>query len=141
MRIRQYSWTIPNCTLIAPASKKFSEWHSRDYVESHTGETVVFGNEYHGRTVKPQTLSNVIWRHYLHREDKSLGPEGQPCKEATRGLLLRRPVEAMIPFGFMGKEIERRAQEGEDVAVLEGSGPIQWGGGEEQRHARVIQRS
>lgn len=120
---------IPNCTLIAPASKNFSEWSSRDYIEIHTGEAVVLGAEYHGRTVKPQTLSNVIWRHYLHREDKSLGPEGQPCKEYTRGLLLRRPVQAMIPFGFMGKEIERRAQEGEDVAVLEGSGPIQYGWG------------
>jgi hypothetical protein len=29
----------------------------------------------------------------------------------------------------IGKEIERRAQEGEDVAVLENSGPIRYGSG------------
>lgn len=32
----------------------------------------------------------------------------------------------MIPFGLIGKEIERRAQEGEDSSMLESSGPIQY---------------
>jgi hypothetical protein len=59
-------------------------------------------------------------------EDKSRSPDGNPCHAYTRGLLLRRPVEAMIPFIFIGKEIERRAQEGEDVSVLENTGPIQY---------------
>ena len=30
------------------------------------------------------------------------------------------------PFVFIGKEIERRAQEGEDVSVLENAGPIKY---------------
>jgi len=39
---------------------------------------------------------------------------------------LRRPIKAMTPFIFIGKEIERRAQEGEDVSILGNSGPIQY---------------
>jgi hypothetical protein len=39
---------------------------------------------------------------------------------------MRRPVQAMTPLVFIGKEIERRAQEGEDVSVLENTGPIQY---------------
>jgi hypothetical protein len=35
----------------------------------------------------------------------------------------------MLPFQYIGKEIDRRAQEGEDVAVLDNSGPIQYGPG------------
>jgi hypothetical protein len=32
----------------------------------------------------------------------------------------------MSPLIFIGKEIERRSQEGEDVSVLENSGPIKY---------------
>ena len=79
-----------------------------------------------GGTLSPQTLSSVIWRHYLHPEDKSLAPDGGPCDAYTRGLLLRRPVTAMTPFVFIGKEIERRAQEGEDVSLIDTTGPIKY---------------
>src|SRR5260370_111208 len=44
----------------------------------------------------------------------------------TRGLLLRRPIRAMTPFFFIGKEVERRAQEGEDVSALENNGPVKY---------------
>jgi hypothetical protein len=117
---------LPDCTLIAPASKRSEEWLTRDYTEIHSGDTVKLSGEYHGKTLSPQTLSNVIWRHYLHPEDKSLSPDGEPCNAYTRGLLLRRPIRAMKPFVFIGKEIERRGQEGEDVSVLENTGPIQY---------------
>jgi hypothetical protein len=32
----------------------------------------------------------------------------------------------MIPFITIGKEIERKAQEGEDISVLENTGPIRY---------------
>ena len=117
----------PHCTLIAPASKLPTEWLTRDYIEIHTGDAVNLGREYAGKVLKPQTLSNVIWRHYLHPEDKSLSPDGKPCEAYTRGVLLRRPIRAIIPFDYIGKEIERRAQEGEDPSLLEHSGPIRYG--------------
>lgn len=68
----------------------------------------------------------MIWKHYLHPEDKSLSPDGKPCTPYTRGLLRRRPIKAVKPFDHIGKEIERRAQEGEDPSLLEHSGPIQY---------------
>jgi len=120
---------VPECTLVAPASKRSREWLTRDYTEIHTGDVVKLGSKYHDKTLTPQTLSHTIWKHFLHKEDKSLGPDGSPCGEYTRGLLLRRPVVAMLPFEYIGKEVERRAQEGEDVAVLENSGPISYGSG------------
>jgi hypothetical protein len=112
--------------LIAPASKHPGEWLQRDYTEIHGGQTVKLLSEYNGRVLTPQTLSSVIWRHYLHPEDKSLSPDGERCGAYTRGLLLRRAIQAMTPLIFIGKEIERRSQEGEDVSVLENSGPIKY---------------
>jgi len=38
----------------------------------------------------------------------------------------------MAPFNYIGKEVERRAQEGEDFALLENAGPILYGS--RQRH-------
>jgi hypothetical protein len=86
--------------------------------------------EYRGEKLLPQTLSGVLWRHYLHPEQKSLGPDGKQCGGWTRGLLGRRPLKAMIPFNLIGKEVERRAQEGEDVSVLESTGPIRYHAGQ-----------
>jgi hypothetical protein len=116
-----------DCTLIAPASKKTREWLTRDYTEIHSGEKVNLGCEFAGKLLKPQTISNVIWRHYLHPEDRSLSPDGKPCEAYTRGVLSRRPIRAIIPFDYIGKEIDRRAQEGEDPSLLEPSGPIKYG--------------
>jgi len=118
---------LAGCTLVAPASKHPEEWLTRDYTEIHTGQTLRLSGKYHGKILTPQTLANVVWRHYLHREDKSLSPDGEPCGAYTRGLLLRRPIQAMTPFVFVGKEIERRAQEGEEISILESTGPIQYG--------------
>jgi hypothetical protein len=42
---------------------------------------------------------------------------------------MRRPIQVMMPLRYIGKEIERRAQEGEEIGVFEGSGPIQYQSG------------
>lgn len=124
---------VPDCTLIAPASKRSNEWLTRDYTEIHTGDVVKLGSKYHDKTLTPQTISHTIWKHFLHPEDKSLGPAGEPCNEYTRGVLMRRPVVAMLPFEYIGKEVERSSQEGEDVAVLENKGAIQYGSGRKRK--------
>lgn len=36
----------------------------------------------------------------------------------------------MTPFILIGKEIERKAQEGEDLSLLEGSGPLRYQAGQ-----------
>ncbi len=114
------------CALVGSFSKHPEEWLTREYTEIHTGAPVHLGEEYGGQKLLPQTLSGVLWRHYLHPEDKSLAPDGKPCGPYTSGLLLRRPIHAMIPFITIGKEVERKAQEGEDISSLENAGPIRY---------------
>jgi ribosomal protein L34E len=115
-----------DCTLVAPFSKRPEKWLKQDFTEINSGDTVKLFTEYKGTKLLPQTLSGVVWRHYLHPEDKSLAPEGECCGPYTSGLLLRRPIQAMLPFRFIGKEIERKAQEGEDISIAESRGPIQY---------------
>jgi hypothetical protein len=118
--------SLPGCTLVGSFSKHPEEWLTRDYTEIHSGDTVHLFGDYHGKKLVPQTLSGVLRRHYLHTEDKSRAFDGKPCGPYTSGLLMLRPIQAMTPFIFIGKEIERRAQEGEDISVLENTGPMQY---------------
>ena len=59
-----------------------------------------------------------------------LGHDGEYCSAYTSGLLLRRPIQAMTPFIFIGKEVERKAQEGGDISALENTGPIKYQAGQ-----------
>jgi hypothetical protein len=120
----------PDCTLITRFSKHPEDWLTQNYTEIHSGNTVKLLAEYNGKQILPQTLSGILWRHYLHPEDKSLSHDGLRCDPYTRGLLLRRPIQAMTPFIFIGKEIERKSQEGEDISVLENRGPIRYQAGQ-----------
>ena len=115
-----------NCTLIAPFNKDPETWTTQEYTEIHSGKAVRLFKRFKGKELVPQTLRGVLWRHFLHPEDKSLAPDGQRCNPYTRGLLIRRPIQAMNPFQFIGKEIERKAQEGEDISVVESSGPMMY---------------
>jgi hypothetical protein len=70
--------------------------------------------------VKVQTLGEVLARHRLHPEHKSLAPDGRWAGEATRGLLRRRPISsAPVLTDLTGKEgnkiIERLSGEVEDT--------------------------
>jgi hypothetical protein len=51
---------------------------------------------------------------------KSLAPDGTPCTGATQGLLLRSKIVAgrLIP---VGKETDRRWEQGEDPSMLDSS--------------------
>src|SRR5262249_34430917 len=115
-----------NCSLISTFNKHPEKWLKQDYVETHSGKILKLDQQYRGKEILPQTLGDVLWRHSLHPEDKSLSPDGRPCGPYTSGLLSRRPIEAMMPPVFIGKEIERKAQEGEDITVLEDARPIRY---------------
>jgi len=114
------------CTLIAPSSKHPEEWKARNYTNIHGGEVLRLGDTYRGKKLQPRNLSSIVWRHFLHPEAKSIGPDGSPCSFWTQGLLQRRSLKAARPFCFIGKEIERKAQEGEDISVIESPGPIRY---------------
>ena len=119
----------PDFALVAPSGKHAEEWLTQDYVEIHSLKKVKLHSTFHGKRIVPQTVAGVLWRHFLHPEHKSLDPEGNPCNAYTRGLLLRRPIMAMRPLVFIGKEIERKAQEGEDISVIDTAGPLRYHAG------------
>jgi hypothetical protein len=123
------------CTLVGSFSKLPKDWPTREYTEIHTGATVHLFDECDGQMPIPQTLWGVLWRRYLHAEDKSLAPDGKPCGPYTRGLLLRRPIHAMSPFITIGNEVKRKAREGEDISSLESTGPVRYQSRQTVKHS------
>jgi hypothetical protein len=53
-----------------------------------------------------------------HPESKSLAPDGRPCEADTSGLLRRAHVIAG-EFRYLGKETDRKWEEGDDISLLE----------------------
>jgi hypothetical protein len=53
-----------------------------------------------------------------HPESKSLAPDGTPCGPDTKGLLKRAHVIAG-EVRYVGKETDRKWEEGEEISVLE----------------------
>jgi hypothetical protein len=66
-------------------------------------------------------------------QQASHAPDGQHRYGWTWGLLGRRRLKAIIPFNLIGKEVERRAQEREDVIVLESTRPIRFQAGQKAK--------
>jgi len=54
----------------------------------------------------------------MHPEAKSLAPDGTPCTADTRGLLQRAHVIAG-EIRYVGKETDRKWEEGDEISVLE----------------------
>ena len=68
---------------------------------------------------------DMVFREYTqHPEAKSLAPDGSPCTGTTRGLLRRRPIEAITPFVPIGKEVDRSMQD--DLNVFSDIRPIEY---------------
>jgi len=68
--------------------------------------------------VVPESF-RIVLRLYLRRpESKSLAPDGSPCVADTRGLLKRASIVAgqLIP---VGKETDRRWEQGEDMSMVD----------------------
>jgi hypothetical protein len=68
--------------------------------------------------VIPDTFRIVLHNYLGKPEVKSLAPDGTPCTGATQGLLLRAKIIAgkLIP---LGKETDRRWEQGEDPSMLD----------------------
>jgi len=107
-----------DCTLIAPFSKDRQAWLTLPCVNIRDGRRFTLSLEQDAQRSKiiPQTYGYVLHFYPYHREAKSLGPDGLPCADRTRGLLQR----ALIIAGqrhFVGKETDRRWEYGEDLSV------------------------
>jgi hypothetical protein len=68
--------------------------------------------------VFPSQFARLAIQYQEHPEAKSLAPDGTPCRADTRGLLKRAHVVAG-ELRYVGKETDRKWEEGEDISVLE----------------------
>jgi hypothetical protein len=107
--------------LIAPFTPNSSSWYGLKYVNVHDGKLYRLGRP--GKRlpheVEPKTCGDVVSRYRWHPEAKSLAPDGSPCGPRTVGLLKRTPVTAEMPFRYIGKETDRRWEQGEDISILD----------------------
>jgi hypothetical protein len=81
------------------------------------GLTTSFTSNEYGRKAVVETFENLFHRYMQHAEAKSLGPDGEPCKADTRGLLGRSHIIAGR-HRRIGKESDRRWEEGDDLESL-----------------------
>jgi hypothetical protein len=68
--------------------------------------------------VIPRTYGHVLHLYTKHPEAKSLAPDGTPCTCETCGLLQRSSVIA-ASRRYVGKETDRRWEQGEDLSLVE----------------------
>ena len=68
--------------------------------------------------VFPSQFARLLIQYQEHPEAKSLAPDGGPCQADTRGLLQRTHVIAG-ELRYVGKETDRKREEGDDISVLE----------------------
>ena len=106
-------------TLIAPFSDDSGSWYGRTYINIHDGKMYRLGRPDRRlpSEAEPMSLLDVISQYRWHPEAKSLAPDGTPCTAPTTGLLLRTPVVVSI-LQPIGKETDRRWEQGEDISIL-----------------------
>ena len=68
--------------------------------------------------VFPSQFARLLIHYQQHSEAKSLAHDGTLCKSDTKGLLKRAHVIAG-ELRYVGKETDRKWEEGEDLTVLE----------------------
>jgi hypothetical protein len=76
-----------------------------------------FTSPEYGKRAVLEVFEDLLYRYPQHPEAKSLGSDGRPCDSATRGLLRRAHIIAGR-HRRIGKEHERRWEEGDDLESL-----------------------
>ncbi|MCU1358014.1 MAG: hypothetical protein JWM89_3432 [Acidimicrobiales bacterium] len=102
---------------IAPYDPDPANWTDLDWTDRRTGQPVRIRTKQADGTLRPGTVHVHTYRHLLaryhaHPEAKALAPDGGPVRPETTGLLRRRPVQAIQPVTYIGKEandLEQRA--------------------------------
>jgi hypothetical protein len=108
-----------NSRFIAPFSSNRAQWKNLECVNPLDGRHYRMATLPNGRQDKvvPETFRTVL-RQYLRRpEAKSLAPDGGPCTAITHALLQRGSVVASR-LRYVGKEADRRWEQGEDPSLL-----------------------
>ena len=76
-----------------------------------------FDSPHFGERPIVETFEELLHRYFYHPESKSLGPDGEPCQPKTRGRLLRPHVIGGKRHRI-GKEVDRRWEEGDDLDAM-----------------------
>jgi hypothetical protein len=107
-------------TLIAPFSSNPSDWLDREYINVHDGKSYELATREKrlNYQAEAKTYGDIVAHYRWHAESKSLGPDGNTCTSQSRGLLRRTPVTAN-ELRYIGKETDRRWEQGEDISILD----------------------
>jgi len=76
-----------------------------------------FSSAHFGERPIVETFEELLQRYFYHPESKSLGPDGEPCQSKTRGRLMRPHVIGGKRHRI-GKEVDRRWEEGDDLDAM-----------------------
>jgi hypothetical protein len=112
--------------LVAPFSSNQERWFEMECVNIHNDKKykmVDFTKENNPphNVVFPSQFSRLLIEYQEHPEAKSLAPDGTACNADTVGLLQRAYVIAG-ELRYVGKETDRKWEEGDDISVLEFKG-------------------
>jgi hypothetical protein len=109
--------------LVCPFSSHQPRWFDLKCVNVHDGKKYKMV-DYTKETdpshsvVFPSQFARLLIQYQEHPEAKSLAPDGSPCRADTRGLLRRAHITAG-ELRYVGKETDRKWEEGDDISVLE----------------------
>lgn len=110
--------------LVCPFSSKQDRWFGLECVNVHSGKKykMMDCNKEHDNipynVVFPSQFARLLIQYQDHPEAKSLAPDGTPCEADTKGLLRRTHVIAG-EFRYVGKETDRKWEQGDEISVLE----------------------
>jgi len=113
--------------LVSEFSSKQERWLEMGCVNIHSGKKyrmVDCSKEKRPpyNVVFPSQFARLAIEYQDHPEAKSSAPDGGPCLGETRGLLKRVHITAG-EFRYVGKETDRKWEEGDDISVLEFKAP------------------
>ncbi len=110
--------------LVSAFSSKQEEWFDLECVNVHDGKKYKMLNckKANGNipynVVFPSQFAHLVIQYQQHPESKSLAPDGTPCRAETEGLLKRSRVIAG-EIRYIGKETDRKWEQGEEISVVE----------------------
>ena len=107
-------------TLVTSYTSNRSDWLNSECVNIVDGEIYRLALRQTAKLDKviPRTYGHVLYLYTKHPEAKSLAPDGSACTCETRGLLQRSSVVA-ASRRYVGKETDRRWEQGEDMSLVE----------------------
>lgn len=112
-----------NALLVCPFSSDQKKWFDLMCVDVHSGKEYQLLNcknqieNIPQNAVFPSQFTRLLMQYQRHPEAKSLAPDGTACAPETTGLLKRAHVIAG-DIRYVGKETDRKWEEGEDPSVL-----------------------